>query len=414
MKLKKTLLPFLVLATFILLALIVSKNPPTTKRGKPSMAPQLNVDVQTISPAPVTIMIDSYGTVQPRTQSILQPQVSGEVKFISANFRDGGFFEQGDLLVRLDDRDYQAEIDIAKANLYSARQALAEENARVEQAKQDWERLGNSGTPSDLVLRRPQLLAAEAAVYSAQASLTKANLALERTQIKAPYTGRVLKKQVDIGQVVSSSTALAQIYAVDYVEVRLPLKNSDLPFIDLPENSRFENDNTFHPSVTIYSELVNLQSWQGRVMRTEGAFDENSQQLFVVAQIDDPYGKNSTDGLPLKIGQYVRAKITGKSLQNAITIANKTIYQGSYVFVVKDNVLLRTPVEIAWQNNDFALITSGLNHNDLLVTTPLGQVNSGTPVAIRQKDGVAQQSSTANRDGQQAINKQNDGKGARS
>ncbi|REL28899.1 efflux RND transporter periplasmic adaptor subunit [Thalassotalea euphylliae] len=404
-KLMKVIVPVCVLAVFVIAAKVVSDNPPTAKRGKPSKAPQLNVAVQTIEHENFALQINSYGTVQPRTQSVLMPQVSGEIKAISDNFREGGFFEKGEVLVKLDDRDYLADINIAKANLYSAEQALSEEQARSAQAKQDWQRLGNKHQASDLVLRKPQLLAAEAAVYSAKAQLAKAELSLERTEIKAPYTGRILNKSADIGQVVSANTPLAEIFAVDYIEVRLPIKNNDLPYINLPERYRFDHarpDKSVNdisadefPLVTIYSELVIQQQWQGRVVRTEGAFDQNSQQLFVVAQIDDPYGDASVNGLPLKIGQYVRATIQGKLLENAIKITNKAIYQGSYVFVVKDGVLLRQAIDIAWQNDEFAVVEQGLIEGDLLVLTPLGQVNSGTPIAVINKDGVEQNTEIA-------------------
>ena len=412
-KLMKVIVPVCVLAVFVIAAKVVSDNPPTAKRGKPSKAPQLNVAVQTIEKENLTLQINSYGTVQPRTQSVLMPQVSGEIKAIGDNFRAGGFFEKGEMLVKLDDRDYLADINIAKANLYSAQQALSEEQARSEQAEQDWQRLGNKQKASDLVLRKPQLLAAESAVYSAKAQLVKAELSLERTEIKAPYTGRVLNKSADIGQFVSANTQLAEIFAVDYVEVRLPIKNSDLPYVDLPEDYRFSRYNQFSidnqnnrtaksepatssgstnklPLVTIFSELVTQQQWQGRVVRTEGAFDQNSQQLFVVAQIDDPYGDASISGLPLKIGQYVSATVQGKMLESAIKITNTAIYQGSYVFVVKDGLLLRQAIDIAWQNDEFAVIENGLTAGDLLVLTPLGQVNSGTPIAVISKDGVSQ------------------------
>ncbi|XQW86789.1 efflux RND transporter periplasmic adaptor subunit [Thalassotalea piscium] len=387
-KLKK-FIPLIVISGFILVAFIVSQNPPKTQRGAPSTAPQLNVDVMTLTKSDTTIYINSYGKVQPRTQSILFPQVSGQIIHINPNFRDGGFFDKGDVLVELDDRDNRAEINIAKSALFSAQQALSEEKARVVQAKQDWQRLGNEGEPSDLVLRKPQLLAAEANVYSAQASLTKAELALERTKIKAPFTGRILKKEVDLGQVVSSGTQLAEIYAVDYVEVRLPIQNKDLSYMILPESNRFNDKASKQPLVELSSDLLNIpQTWKGKVVRTEGAFDSASQQLFVVAQIDDPYGLNQTEGLPLKIGQYVKASIVGKTVQNALVIPNKSIYQGSYVYTVEHNVLKRKDVNLAWQNDDIALIRTGLVEGELLVLTPLGQVNSGTPVAIHEKDGV--------------------------
>ncbi len=383
----KKVLPLAIISGFLLLAYVVKSNPPTSKRSQPSAAPQLSVEVQTVKTDSLTLTIDSYGSVKPRTQSHLFPQVSGEITAINANFREGGFFEQGEVLIELDDRDYQAEINIANASLFNAKQALSEEMARVEQAEQDWYRLGNTDKAPDLVLRKPQLQAAQASVYSAEASLAKAKLALERTRIVAPYTGRVLSKEVDVGQVVSSGTKLAQLYAVDYVEIRLPIKNKDLPYMHLPESSRFEQSTKGDlPTVTIFSDLVTRQSWQGKIVRTEGAFDASSQQLFVVAQIDDPYAEVASDGLPIKIGQYVTAKIQGKTLTDALVIPNKTIYQGSYVYIVEQGKLLRKDITIAWQNDQFALIERGLKNNDLLVLTALGQVNSGTPVSISKQD----------------------------
>jgi len=384
----KFTLPVIVLVAFILLAKLVTNNPPTSKRGKPSMAPQLNVDVETINKQTFPLTINSYGTVKPRTQSILLPQVSGQIIQISENFSAGGFFEAGEVLIELDDRDLKAEVKISQASLFSAEQMLSEEQARVAQARQDWQRLGEGKKAPDLVLRKPQLLAAQAKVYSAQATLAKAELALERTKITAPYTGRILTKDVDIGQVISSNTKLAEIYAIDYVEIRLPIKNKDLPYMVLPEAGRFKKVNKDQqPQVTIYSDLTARQSWLGKVVRTEGAFDSNSQQLFVVAQIDDPYGVNNTSILPLKIGQYVSATISGKKVEDAIVIVNKAIYQGSYVYVVQENKLQRINVDIAWQNETAAMIKQGLKEGQLLVTTSLGQVTSGTPVTINSQNG---------------------------
>lgn len=267
---------------FIFAARIVISNPPQTPRFKPSGAPQLNVEARTLSSENIAITIDSYGTVKPRTQSILFPQVSGQITDISPKFREGGFFEKGEMLVQLDDRDHVSEVKIAQSTLFNAKQSLSEEEARVEQAKQDWDRIGNGGEAPDLVLRKPQLTAAQAKVSSAEATLAKAQLALERTQIKAPYDGRILFKYVDVGQVVSSGTQLAQIYATDYVEIRLPIKNKDLPYMVLPESNRFREESVNQqPLVAVHSDLIGKQTWYGKIVRTEGAFDANSQQLLL-------------------------------------------------------------------------------------------------------------------------------------
>jgi RND family efflux transporter MFP subunit len=387
---KKILLPIVIIVVTIALMMIIFKNPPTTKKAKPSKAAQITVVTTTLSPQYYQVIVQSFGTVKPRTQSVLFAQVSGQINKVSEQFRAGGFFEQGDMLLQLDDRDYRAEVKIAQASLMSAKQNMQEEGARVKQAKADWKRLGNGQTPNALVLRQPQYQAAKAQVLSAQASLDKVNLSLERTIIVAPYAGRILSKSVDIGQVISSNTQLATIFAVDYVEIRLPIKNKDLPLMKLPEEYRNTHvqskgqgsDSSMISNVVISSDLMGEQVWQGQIVRTESAIDEMSQQLYVVAQIIRPYDSEYNPGAQIKMGQYVTANITGRKVENALVIPNSAIYQGSYVYIVQNNLLMRKDIELGWKNGTESIVTQGLNIGDELVLTSLGQVSSGTPVAI--------------------------------
>jgi len=390
LKVVKKIIPLIILIIFGGVAYIVISNPPTLKKFKPDLAPQLNVEVKTIIGQDLVVNLESYGTVKPRTQSVLFAQVSGQIIAINEKFREGGFFEKGEVLLELDKRDLLSNTQISKSSLYEAQQELEEEKARGVQAKQDWNRLGNGNTAPDLVLRKPQLISAQAKVLSAEASLDNAKLALERSAIKAPYTGRILEKHVDVGQVISSNTMLAEIYAVDYVEIRLPIKNKDLPYITLPEVNRFNTQvNAIEqPHVNFYSDLIGKQQWEGKVVRTEGALDASSQQLFVVAQINDPYGKENTFINPIKIGQYVTATIKGKTIPNAITVPNQAIYQGSYVYIVENGLLKRQTINIIWQNKTLAVLSHGLDEQDLLVLTPLGQVNSGMRVHVSKIDGI--------------------------
>jgi len=388
---KKAIIPLIVLAAFIIAALLIFNNPPEAKRSRPPSKPQLTVETLALKEAPYQVRLQSYGTVRPRIESQLVAQVSGQIVEVSPQFRNGGFFERGDQLVKIDSRDYEAEVNIAKAALISAEQLLAEEQARSEQALEDWRRLGNTTQASDLVLRKPQLQAAQAQVISAKSALDKVQLNLERTRILAPFAGRILNKQVDVGEVVSNNMPLASIYATDYVEIRLPLKNRDLDYIRLPESYRFNASQHNEPvAVTLYSDLVGDQIWQGKIVRTEGAIDGTSRQLHVVAQIDDPYGVQATDKQPLKIGEYVTAQIQGVRLENALVIPNSSIYQGSYVYLVAQGRLLRRNIEIAWQNDHEAIIQQGLITGDQLVLTPLGQVASGIPVKVLNPSASAE------------------------
>ena len=388
-KTAKIIIPIAVIIATILIVMFIKGNPPEANRfGAPPKA-SINVAVQMLQPQNYQVMVDSYGTVKPRTQSLLVAQASGLIINISDDFREGGFFKKGAVLIQLDDRDYQAEVKSAQANLLTAKQGLLEEQARGQQAITDWQRLGNDKPASSLVLREPQLAAAQAQVLSAQATLEKAKLNLERTQIIAPFAGRVLSRNVDLGQVVSNNTQLATIYAIDSVEIRLPIKNKDLPFINLPEQYRDGAKNQAGSVIKFSSDLVGEQTWQGQLARTEGAIDESAQQLYVVAKINDPYKATQSNQYPIKIGQYVKAQITGKTVSDALIIANSTIYQGSYVYIVEQGVLKRKDITLAWQNAAFAMIKTGLKAGDKLVITPLGQVSSGTQVNILGEDNKA-------------------------
>ena len=191
---------------------------------------------------------------------------------------------------------------------------------------------------------------------------------------------------MDQGQVVNRNSPLAEIYAVDLVEIRLPLRNRDLSFIDLPEDYRFDDDELVDgPQVAIYSELATGAEWQGRVVRTEGTIDDRARQLHVVAQVDDPFGIRAHGKTPLKIGQYVTAELAGRQLQDALVIPSHAIYQGGYVYIAMDSVLQRREIDVAWQNQEEVLVAGGLDGGDLLVLTPLGQVTSGVRVSISRQ-----------------------------
>ena len=379
----KRLIPLAIFVVLVAVAALIRVNPPETPQRPSFGGPQMVVETMLLERQDYQVWLQSYGTVQPRTKSMLVAQVGGQIVSINENVRDGGFFEKGDVLAQIDPRDYEADVRISEASLADARTALAEAEARTVQARVDWDRLGNTGEAPELVLRLPQLDAAKARVKSAESALEKSRLDLERTRIVAPFAGRVLRKLVDLGQVVSQNTQLAEIYATDVVEIRLPLRNRDLGFIELPESFRFPGEKSAADNeVTIRSDLIGDESWPARLIRTEGAIDESARQLHVIAQIDDPFGPTNAGKNPLKIGQYVTAEIAGNRLEDVLVIPNNSIYQGSYVYVVDDEVLRRREIVIGWQNDSNAIIASGLEHGDQLVTTPLGQVTSGIKVSI--------------------------------
>jgi len=387
-KLVNILLPILVIAGASGIAFVTIAKREVPERRAPHAA-AIEVEVTTLAQSDFTVRVKSRGTVRPRTESSLIPEVSGRIVSLSRNIREGAFFEAGEVLLAIDPRDYQAEIAVVQADIERAHMTLAEEQARAEQARRDWKRLGEAGEPDALVLRMPQLTGARATVTSAEARLTLARLALERTKIVAPYAGRVLERNVDIGQYVTPGTVLARIYAVDYVEVRLPLTNRQLEFVDIPENFRGDGpaergaDLAVRLSARIGSRRY---AWDGRVVRAEGAIDTQSRQLFVIAQVDDPYGKGPGGRPPLKVGQFVEAEIEGRRLDDVVVIPRSALRAGGEVLLVNDRNRLETrAVEVLWSDAQSVVTGNGLGPGERLVLTPLGGGMDGIEVRVRDR-----------------------------
>ncbi len=381
---KKILIPLLVGIVLFGASYAIFKNPPQAGMRKAPPMAKITVEVETLARQDYPITLSSYGEAKAATQSMLVSQVAGQIVAVNEAFRSGSSVKKGDILVNVDDRDYRTAVMSAEANLLDAERSVVEERARAKQAALDWKTLGRKDEPNDLVLRKPQLMAAEARLKAALADLSKANLALERTQIRAPFDGRVLDHKVDVGQFINVGTAVAELYANDYVEVRLPLCNCDLDFIDLD----LVNTSNDQPRVTFFSNLNSGRQWSGVVSRVDSAIDSNSRQLHVIGRIDQTLA-DSNLASEIKIGEYLTAEIQGKLIKDTLIIPNKTIYQSSFVYIVEKGTLQRRDIEILWQNNDVAMIGSGLQSGDQLVLTSLGQVTSGTRVSIAEQQNTS-------------------------
>ncbi|MCF8198959.1 MAG: efflux RND transporter periplasmic adaptor subunit [Sulfuritalea sp.] len=382
------ILPAVVLLASGAAAFWITTQKPVADRGQEPRGTTLSVDAKTLARQPYQIELPSQGLIRPRTESKLVAQVSGAVVEMSEKLREGAFFEAGDLLLSIDDRDYRAELDIAEAGRVEASLKLAEESARSEQAGRDWKSFGQ-GAASDLVLRKPQLASVQAAQRSAEARVAVARLKLERTQVRAPYAGRVQKKSVDVGQVVSAGTVLADIYAVDALEIRLPLDGRALAQIDLPEPRRGKAVARSNlPKVNIaarHGDATHL--WQGRVVRVDGAIDSATRQLSIVVQVDDPYGAGAGNRPPLKIGQFVEARVMGRQLKDVFVLPRKAVRQDDSVLLVEKGRLRVRKINPVWRDAENVVVAEGLQPGELLSLTPLGAGSDGAPVKARV-DGV--------------------------
>ncbi|MEM7570467.1 MAG: efflux RND transporter periplasmic adaptor subunit, partial [Pseudomonadota bacterium] len=347
------------------------------------------VDVLTIAPEDLAITVEAQGNVEPQRQIDLVSQVGGKVTKIAGSLFAGEFFASEQTLVWIDDRDFKNALTRAEADVASARQQLALEQAESDQAARDWELLGGEGEPTPLVLRKPQLAEAQARLNAAEASLADAKLNLERTQLSAPFAGRVRQKNVDIGQFVSPGQAVGTVYATDVVEIRLPLTDRQAGFLDLPMSPR---QNMAPVPVTINATIGGVPtSWEGLIRRTDGAIDPRSRVVVAIADVADPFNLGpdaNAAKAPLSVGLFVTAQITGKRYKNVFRLPRRALRDNNVVITVNSqNRLDFKSVTVLRTTAEYAYIQEGLKQGDMLLMTDIDAPIDGMEVEIGTRLG---------------------------
>jgi len=369
---------------FVILLLNVFK-PEAKKRP----VPETVVSVETIQAVRSTypIVVNANGTVEAQTRGNLITQVSGEIIAIGDNFKTGGTFKKGEMLVQVDRRDHQANLSQALAQLSQADATYRQEQANAKQAAKDWKRLGNTEPAPALVLRKPQLTAAKAQFDSARSAHQTAILNLSRTTITAPYDGRIISRAAVLGQYMTVGNPIAEVFATDGVEVRLPISQDEFNQLGLDLLSAEDNNNSFSALISAKIGIETYQ-WPAQISRSDSTFDINTRQIDVIAEVQDPFGKAS--GQPaLKIGQFVNARIQGVNIENVFVIPNKSIREGRYVYLVRDQRLAKQTIDILWQDDQNSLISNGLVENDQIVTTSLNSTLAGARAKLANAEKVA-------------------------
>jgi RND family efflux transporter MFP subunit len=352
----------------------------------PAVAPRV-VSSQVVHESNKRIDVTTHGTVAPRTEISVVAQVSGSVTSISDSLENGGFFAAQAVLVQLDDRDYRHEVTRVEAVVAQASLRVTLEEAEALVAAREWEEVGK-GVASPLTLRVPQVQEAKAALAAAKASLATANLALERTTIRAPFAGRVRAKSVDVGQFVATGTRLARIYAVDFAEVRLPLHDSKLRYLDLPLTSGGVRSNGEGVAVTLRARFAQrIQEWTGTIVRTEGEVDPKSRMIHAIARVADPYSRDGDAGRPpLSVGMFVEAVIHGKTFENVIEIPRDAVRDGNEVLVIdENNKMFRRKIQPLHRGERSVVVEKGLEEGERICLSAIGVFVKGMKVELAEE-----------------------------
>ncbi|OAI27554.1 efflux RND transporter periplasmic adaptor subunit [Methylomonas koyamae] len=346
----------------------------------PAEPPVPRVEVVAARPQTLKLNVQSQGVVAPREAIDLIAQVAGKVDRIHPALVSGGFFKADEVLASIDPRDYDYAIVATQAKIAEAKRVLINERAQAEQALSEWQALGQ-GEASDLALRKPQLAEAEAKLQAAEADLAKAKLDRSRCEIRAPFSGRVLNKQIGRGQFLPAGATIARIYANDIAEIRLPVGINELAFLDLPLSP--SGPAAHWPAVTLSAEVAGKpQTWQGRIVRSEAELDSSSGQLFLVAQVEQP-DTSRDGGAPLLSGLFVQAEIEGVARAGLYALPRNALNNLQQVKLVDaDRRLVFRDVEILRSEPDRVVVKSGLQAGERIVVSDLPLPVAGMRVEV--------------------------------
>lgn len=342
------------------------------------------VRVERATPQSFRFVVEGHGTVVPRTETELVAQVEGEAVWVAPSFVPGGFFAEGETLVRIEAADYEADLESARAGLARARSEFARAQKELERQRRLADR--SIAAESRIDDAENAYAVALASRREAAARLDRAERDLERTEIQAPYDGRVRDKQVDVGQFVNRGTPLGTVYAVDYAEVRLPVPDRELSFLDLSLAFRgVEADASDGPPVRLHAEFAGERhTWNGFVVRTEGEIDPQSRTVNVVARVEDPYGRLADEPVvPLAVGLFVEAEILGREVEDVVVLPRTALQGESRVLVVDDESRLQfRQVEVLRLERERVVLGGGLAAGARVVVSPLPAAVDGMAVRV--------------------------------
>jgi RND family efflux transporter MFP subunit len=360
---------------------------PVTEIADPEYRP-VSVDVAVVVKEDLRIPVQAQGTVTPLHKSSLLAEVKGRVIDVSPTFNVGGFISEDDVLLRIDPRDYEASLLRAQAAVETAESILAQEKGRAEVALREWKKLPSGSQRSqdakDLYLRKPQLEEAEAQLHAATADLSTAQNNLDRTIIRAPYDALISAKHSDLGQFVSPGSPLADIFSVAAAEVRLPIPQGKLDYLEMPKvgSSTLEG-----APIDLFTDTGGeIKHWTAHLHRTEGVFDERSRALYAVARVDDPYGLHTETANQLRIGTFVSASILGRKLNGIVPLPRYVLRAGNYLWVVDENQRLRNrKVTLLRTGGDVVYVSGGLDEGDLVCLTTLDSSFDSSEVRVHTR-----------------------------
>ena len=409
------------------------------KKGRKKPPPQVSVPVEVvramIHEGPLSI--STTGVVVPFREVALAAEVSGRVIWKAENLLPGKYVQQGQELLRIDDRDYKLEVarleqQVAKAKADLLRSKVDQENAvaQVKLAKdtlalrtRDLERmeklranLASSEAEYDaaenmLVDAKQALTTQENALRGQEAQATslttsrelamigleQAKLDLSRTVIRAPFAGVIIENLVEANAHVQVGARVARIEDTSRVEVRCSLRKEDLEFLPSDGEAAGGLANSYHlppvPATVKYTRAGRTYSWKAVLSRQDGlGMDQRTRTMPVRVLVNEPLASSidaydaGARSIALVRGMFVQVDLHCQPQQALLTIPEESLRPGKTVWLMEDDKLAIRPVQVVRIENRVAYIDSrnatlGPNHS--VISSPVPGAREGLAVTTQ-------------------------------
>ncbi|SVA05503.1 uncharacterized protein METZ01_LOCUS58357 [marine metagenome] len=341
-------------------SLILLTGPEPLEESLPEEKPRVSIGkfVRIV----VANTVTAFGVLSPRQSLQLTTQVPGEIAWVSDDLEAGGQVAEGDLLLRIDERDYAIAVAGAEARYAQAEANIDIEEGRSEIARLEWaawqENLDEDLPANPLALRAPQRAEAVARRKAIGAELDSARLTLERTAVHAPWPATVVHANAIVGQVLSVGEVTATLFPLDYavVELQVPLKTVRLldAGIDRIE-LRPVHDLKTPPVVGTFEGIVRNLT-------------DDTRLATVRVRIDEPLGHEGW-----AYGMHLEARLVAEQKRAVALIPADLIVSGNLIWVYRDGRAQRHqlyPVEIQGQT---VSVEDNFGAGDaLIVERPIG------------------------------------------
>lgn len=381
---------FIVILGIVLAVVFIKLKKPPERMKQEVLAPLVKVEQLYVQDIPMVIR--GHGTVSPKVEVDIVPEVPGKVVYIHPELKVGGLIPANEQMLRIDPRDYELAVRQADAVVADAQVKLETEQAEAQVARREWRQLHPNTEPtSPLVLREPQIRKAQATLESAKAQLDIAKLKLERTSLSLPFDTLIISEKVDLGQYVVVGQPLGKAYGIDAMEIEVPLEDDELAWFDVFASSISVNGSRPSAKRTpakVKTDFAGAEhTWKGYVVRTTGQVDETSRMISVVVEVPEPFDASNSKP-PLLPGVFVEVLIEGNTLRNAVAVPRDAIRQGNKVWLVNDDRLHIQSLEIVRADKSFAYTISGVDDQAMIVVSSLDTVVDGMQVRTQLENAI--------------------------